>query len=224
MGGIEDFLYFFPVKYSTDSTSVLVLLIESGILVVRNLVFFILTVVWPLYQSFSRDFYPLWSHSDSLRSLDALLRDILCVKHFRKFLVLQSHVQNLMCWMELELLMDDFDFKQQNDSKELRSEISRLWDKYFSSVDADDSAKPKSRVPAMTMLVALPSELRYRTHAEIFEQDKVIDGLRSLQQYLFELMNIDYFKFLGSEYCRDCLNDLEFEESLKTALENSNMV
>ena len=100
------FWTFYPPNGSSWEASSPVLAAECIILLTRNVIFFLITLVWPLALSFTRDYFPLWSQTDSLRSIDSLLRDLVCVKHFRNFLIAHGRVQYLQCWIEIELFRD----------------------------------------------------------------------------------------------------------------------
>jgi hypothetical protein len=58
----------------------------------RNIAVFCISVCYPLLQTYRSNPHltTLWSNCDALRSLDALLKDIVCIQYFRKFLTEQQ--------------------------------------------------------------------------------------------------------------------------------------
>ena len=113
----------------------------------------------------------------------------------------------------------------------IKSEAIRLWGKYFS-----DSAHEDIKI---TLEVVLKIRWHSRIHAdetnggakvvnndvEMYESAVGASGaLLDIQQYLLTQMNVDYYTFLASEKCRECLSELEDEESLRQALLKSRMI
>jgi hypothetical protein len=54
--------------------------------------------------------------------------------------------------------------------------------------------------------------------------DITVDSFDRVQHELFDLMNVEFSMFLSSEFCRQCLHELEKEENLKDLLEKSEMI
>ena len=66
------------VKYVMDLE--LYRYIHTPLLMTRNVLLTIASVLWPLWLSYHHTFTPLWSSPDSLLSLDSLLKDIICIQ------------------------------------------------------------------------------------------------------------------------------------------------
>jgi Regulator of G protein signaling domain len=173
------------------------------IVIIRNLAVFIICVMHPVYCTFADPFVPLWSNCDALRSLESLLKDILCIQYFRAFLTDVGGVENILCWVELELYRDI------DDEDEMDTQAGRIFDKYVH--------------PDAELEVQVSLKLRQRIEKE-FMAGPHPDMFRELQQELYILMNHDFPRFLASSYCSACLRELEREEHLRRILEQSNMI
>ena len=66
------------VKYVMDLE--LYRYIHTPLLLTRNVLLTVASVLWPLWLSYHHTFTPLWSSPDSLLSLDSLLKDIICIQ------------------------------------------------------------------------------------------------------------------------------------------------
>lgn len=173
------------------------------VVIVRNTIIFAISIVYPVYQSFAEPFVPLWSNSDALRSLDTLLKDIVCIQYFRQFLTFEQKVENMLCWVEIELFQDGA-------SPQLMLQAQRIYDKYLS--------------PDAELEVRIPDDVKARVFYAI-EQDSVSpDTFGEVQHEIFLLMNEDFPRFLASESCKQCLRELEREEQLRFVLEKSQMI
>jgi len=90
-------------------------LIHTPIILARNIIMNFITILYPIYLSYSHTFSPLWSSPDSLLSLDSLLKDIICIQYFRSYLLTRQRVQFVLCWVEIELFKDFYEaLKQEN--------------------------------------------------------------------------------------------------------------
>ncbi len=99
--------------------------VHASTIVVRNTLVFVASVAYPVCRSYSAAYATLWSNCHALESLDALLKDIVCVQYFRQFLIREAHVEYILCWVEIEL------FKDCDDTGMLRAQARRIFDKYL---------------------------------------------------------------------------------------------
>jgi hypothetical protein len=116
---------------------------DALIVIARNMIIFAVSVVWPVYLTYSDPFVPLWSNCDALRSLESLLRDIICIQYFRNFLAQERRVETILCWVEIEL------FQDLDDQDELGLQAMRIYDKYLRSgaeLEVSISADAKTAV------------------------------------------------------------------------------
>lgn len=84
-------------------------LIHAPILLVCNLCMTFASISHAIYLSYSQSFSPLWSSPDSLLNIDSLLKDIICIQHFRAYLATRHRVQLVLAWVEIELLKDFYE-------------------------------------------------------------------------------------------------------------------
>lgn len=182
------------------------LLVYAGAMMTRNTIVFIASVCYPVCRSYSAAYATLWSNCDALRSLNALLKDIVCVQYFRQFLIREAHAEYILCWVEIEL------FKDCDDLEMLRSQALRIYDKYLCE-DAE-----------LEVLVSLNvrNRLAYCLEQEIPDVNR--QTFDEVQQELFDLMSPEFTRFLASESCSQCLRELEREENLRELLEKSQMI
>ena len=59
---------------------------------IRSISITIITLIIPVIQSYNYNI-TLWSNCDALRSLDSLLKDMVCIQYFRQFLSLHNQVE-----------------------------------------------------------------------------------------------------------------------------------
>jgi len=161
-------------------------------------------VAYPLYQTDTHPYVPLWSNCDALRSLDTLLRDIVCIQYFRKFLAIESTADFILCWVEIEL------FKDLGYVDGLKHHAKRIYDKYLA--------------PSQEFSMRLNSWAKNKV-SEAIESDRVsLEVFEEIQHEIFEYMNAQFPKFLASDSCRECMQQLESEEHLRDVLEKSDMI
>lgn len=165
------------------------------------------SMVWPVvWTSAPHAYSPLWSSSDSLRSLDTLLKDIVCIQYFRSYLTVEATAEYILCWVEIELLRD-----LAPKAAKTKMMAGQIYEKYFK--------------PSADMEVRVRLDIRDRLERSIFRAKEFdIRCFDEVQREVFDYMNGMFSKFLASESCRVCLQELETEELLKTALEESNMI
>jgi hypothetical protein len=121
--------------FDDSITSTAYLQWHAGIICVRNMAVFIVSVAWPVHLSFAANpFVPLWSNCDALRSLESLLKDIVCIQYFRHFLTRNpSTVQYILCWVEIELYKDMADALGV-DSAEAKQHAQRIYGASYHSL------------------------------------------------------------------------------------------
>jgi uncharacterized membrane protein len=103
--------------------------IHSGFMLASNCVIFTFTALIPLYRSYEDQCVTLWSSYDSLDSLDALLKDIVCIKYFKAYLSDVQAAEYILCWVEIELFKDMVEVEE--DQVALKAYVNRLFDKYL---------------------------------------------------------------------------------------------
>lgn len=180
--------------------------VQSALVIARSAMMLFVSVVWPVFQTYSSPFIPLWSNSDALRSLDTLLKDIVCIQYFRTFLSMEAEVEYILCWVEVELFKDFAD-----DPESLRIHAGQIYDKYLkygAEFEVDVGLSPMQRQELLRYINAQPD-------ARIFDE---------IQHELYNIMNTEFPRFLASESCRQCLQELEKEEHLRRVLEQSDMI
>jgi len=176
----------------------------------RNMVVFVISVAWPLVQTYSTPFVPLWSNCDALRELDSLLKDIVCIQYFRKFLASTrsgQHERYILCWVEIELYKD---MAPAGNQEALVHQATRILEKYV---------RAGSELEVQCSAVA-----RQRAMDDIRSGAVTSDTFTDVQHDVFEMMRTLFPTFLASESCRECLTQLEQEEHLREILEKSDMI
>lgn len=172
-----------------------------------NISLFLISVVYPIIQSFRQQRCTMWSTSDALMSLESVLADILCIQYFRNFLQEKGCDNLILCWVEIALFKD----LDPDDLDTIHRHAIRLTEKYVlrqSEFELQMSENVRTK---------LCDELRHANQITVHSLDEVENEIFTLMKPLFIL-------FLSSENCQLCLNDLEREEALKRLLELCHMI
>ena len=227
--------------------------ISSTILIVRNIFVFAISVIYPVFASYSEPFMPLWSNCNALRSLDSLLKDYICMQYFRNFLASEKNEKLIYCWVEIELFMVCINiylflslflfllclpFFYSPLSLRLSLSLSLSLPPSLLSLsntsqdleeddDCQDHAEyiyDKYLCDGAQYDVDISSHVKERVRRAVESHATSPDLFREVHHELFMIMNNDFPRFLASDICRDCLKDLEREEHLRSILEASKMI
>jgi len=193
-----------PASWFTTTDSSTFLYYHASFSSFRSLALFFVSIVWPVFQTYYRSFDPpWWSNNNALSSLDTLLKDIVCIPHFRKYLDGQGLSAYIECWVEIALFKD-------LEGSALHDHAQRIYDTFL-----NDKAKFGLGV----------SQWSKNDVRRAFEERTVTkDTFNDVQDQLFEFMNEQFPKFLESEYCLECLRQLEHEDRLRDILVESDMI
>ncbi len=111
--------------------------------------------------------------------------------------------QLILCWVEIELFKD-------LPADELYSAAYRIWDKYLG--------------PNAELQVACTPQTKKRVLDDIETEHVSPQTFDATSAELFAAMNAEFPKFLASDACRECLQQLESEEHLREILSRSDMI
>jgi len=180
--------------------------IEASLWAVRNISICFTSIVWPVLQSYSNSFPPLWSNCDALCSLETLLRDITCIQYFRNYLMSINRVEWILCWVEMELYRDI----DPMDTDMLNLSARNIYEKYIQL--------------GGEMEVRLSPAVVHGVTREVHVGFPSVDCFAEAQTELMQLMEAEFPTFLSSPSCEACLRELEREEMLRDVLEKSGMI
>lgn len=183
--------------------------LRMSVLVVaaRNSLLFAVSVMAPLCRTYCEPFVPLWSTCDSMRSLESLLKDIVCISYFRAYLTEQDKAESILCWVEIELFSD---VAAEDGDDAAAEHARRIHDKYM------------TRGAELEVRVSDGARSRVLKAIEAGEAGPFL--FREVQLELFQLMHEDFALFLASDTCRVCMQELEREEHLRSVLQHSEMI
>lgn len=204
--------------------------VAAIVVCMRDVSVFVVSCVVPVVGSFNPASYSaLWSCSDNLRSLETLLKDIVCVQYFRNFLTVEASAEYILAWVEIELFKDVI---EESGGGTREGSINRDYMVYGVKDGFSDGRTKEMAIyvfekyfrDGCELEVRVKSDVRGRLERGIFRGELHERCFDEVQREIFDHMNSMFPRFLASESCRDCLQELESEEWLKNALERSLMI
>jgi len=168
----------------------------------RNVVVLMISVVIPVYQTYSAPFAELWSNCESLLTFESLLKDIVCVQYFRSFLTSLNQLYLIQSWVTIEVWKD-----QVTPNPE---EARKIYERYFGH-----HAELETKITSYN---------KKRLEEALNSGKITFDMFDDVQYEVFELMKTLFPRFLASDSCRECLRELEAEENIRDLLVKSDMI
>lgn len=193
--------------------------VHGVITMLRCVFLFVVTVAWPLYQTFTVRFVSLWSDYSALHSLQALLSDIVCIQYFRAYLLHQHmSADYLSCWLEIELfndlartLAEGRDGMTDATSARLRPHAVRIYDKFLR--------------PGSERMLRVVSDTARQGVVDSINNGRIAEETFSqVQGEVFAVMNSSFPRFKASIFHQQCLAELERDRQLRNVLEQSGMI
>eukprot|EP00743_Colponemidia_sp_Colp-15_P004384 GILK01004728.1.p1 GENE.GILK01004728.1~~GILK01004728.1.p1 ORF type:complete len:435 (+),score=25.82 GILK01004728.1:76-1305(+) len=172
----------------------------------RSVLVQIVSCAVPLVQSYLAPPIPIWSTSDTVESLDRLLRDPVGIVYFQKYLVNQFSVENLLFWVEVELFKDLTPL----DPEVQVEKVQHILNSYFT---------PEAKL----QLRGIPDEFKVQLLSKANAPHRAM--FNAVQQFVFDRMEQEvYPRFRESSVCQELKAELRSQENLYGRLLVSSML
>ena len=149
---------------------------------------------------------PIWSNVDSLRSLNSVLKDVICLQYFYQFLQLESTAEYLLCWIEIDIYRD-------TSLTLINQSLINIYNKFL-----------KNNAIYQLQSSYTKQVLEYiNPNNQINNQDK-LNLLINIQHENYNIMNSLFTKFINSLQCEECLQSLQDYDNLRDLYQRSHMI
>eukprot|EP00744_Colponema_vietnamica_P015683 GILI01021988.1.p1 GENE.GILI01021988.1~~GILI01021988.1.p1 ORF type:complete len:403 (+),score=43.11 GILI01021988.1:54-1262(+) len=179
----------------------------AAFFVARSLFAHFCSCVWPLIRSYISPPLAIWSSTETVESLDRVLRDPVAFTFFQTFLFRNFAVEYILFWVEVELFKDIASYN----SDMLNSRAQEITEKYL-----QDGCK---------LEVSLTKDVRESIILDLESSAVSVEMFDEAQEEVFKLMNNDFFpRFKQSSCCAELVAELRKQENIHGRLLLSNLL